>query len=576
MLRTGDIVDLTITETGMNGEGVARCDGLVVFVPLTLVSERVTAQIRQVKKQYAVARVIKMLQPAPERVQPRCPIFYRCGGCDMQHIRYRTQLEIKRKTVADCLRKARVDAVVDETTACGAEYGYRNKIQVPFGMQGDRIVAGYFRPGTHEIVPFGSSDEAQTGHCPLHEPMMSRIVESVRAVAQRAGVSVYDETAHDGILRHAVVRKVGDAYAIVIVVCADRLPHRQDFIDALDALGIRYSLYVSCNRKRTNVILGDATHCVHGERQLCQDILGVHCSVSPESFMQINDAVRDAIYRRVQDYVAQFAHCVAIDAYSGTGILSNLIAARASSVVAIEIVPQAVQDAQALADRNGNRDKITNICGDCRTELPAVIDRIGGRYRIAMQMRLEDEPFQAIASGRKRYELRLNDDKRRALRVGDVVRFVHVQTGRMLDCRVSSLQTFDDFADMYRALPPEELCADMSAADTAETFRRAMRAYYSDERVAQCGALAIGVEIVPTGILVLDPPRKGCDEQVLRAILDAAPQQIVYISCNPATLARDLAILQERYTVDRVAPYDMFPQTKHIETLICLKRKQPK
>lgn len=519
MVQIGDILELTVTETGMNGEGVARHDGLVLFVPLTLVGEIVRVQVKEVKKNFAVARVIKLLRPSPERVEPACPIFYRCGGCEMQHIVYSAHGAIKQRMVQDCMRKASLDCTVDAIVCLPPALGYRNKAQVPFGMQGDRVVVGYFRPGTHDVVPFGQMSDGTIG-CPLHDGQINTIVETVRRVVEQLRIPVYSETTHSGIMRHVVVRRVGQAYAVVLVVNAPSFRQIPPFVQALQDAGIEFSLYVSPHCKRTNVIVGDVVKCVHGNDPMTQTVLGVQCAVSPKSFMQINDAVRDAIYLRMRDAVAQFARALVLDAYSGTGITSNLIAPVARKVVAIEIVPDAVRDADEMARRNGNTDKIRNICGDCRVELPRVIAQMGGKYRVADTLQVEHSDFMRLCEQEGTFALA--DGK--TIERGQVLRLQDQESGKYLDVRVQHA------------------------------------------RDAQGN---ITVTPINTPILLLDPPRKGCDPSVMQAIAQAAPQAIVYVSCNPATLARDLQSLPD-YHIRSVTPYDMFPQTRHVETVAIL------
>ena len=457
-MKKGDILDLEITSSGMEGEGVARVEGQVVFVPLCMQGEKVRVMVREVNKKFARASVIKVLEPCEDRVIPLCPIFYRCGCCDMQHIKYRKQLEIKKANVEACLYKAlkrRID--VDDVRGDGLVFGYRNKIQVPLAKVAGKVVAGYYKGNTHKVVPFGERVREDLGACVMYERGMQDMLDAFLNYANEAGLDCYDEERHEGFLRHFVARKVGDKYAVVIVGNGKKLPLQKSLIKALTNTGRKFSLYFDSNTKKTNVIMSSDITLIYGEARLEADVCGVRAKVSPLSFMQINDGVRDMIYRDVAERIKSDGAGTVIDAYSGAGVLTNVLAKSAKKVYGIEIVPEAVADADELTKSCGNAVKVVNICGDCAQKLPLLADKL----------REEREKFS----------------------------------------------------------------------------------------------------------VVLDPPRKGCDAKVLDALKSAKPDSVYYISCNPATLARDLAILGCDYEILSVSPYDMFPQTKHVETLVCLEKK---
>lgn len=452
-MNVRDKITVEITSVGMNGEGVARVDGMVVFVPYTLLGEQAIVEITQVKKAYAFGKVIKLLRASEDRARPLCKLCFKCGGCEMQHIKYDTQLAIKRNTVKNCIdRECGIDFPVDSTVPSPDIYGYRNKIQLPISKVDGKIAGGYFASNTHKAV--ANSVQGEGGGCALNAEGIQLIVDCFLDHIQRFGIEVYDETSHSGLIRHLVVRKVGDKFSVCAVVNGDGLPEYKAFARKMEEAGVNFSLYISSNKKRTNVIMGDTVRLLVGNECVEGDAMGVKYSVSPQSFMQVNDKVRDLIYSRVGEIIKESGISNVIDAYSGIGIMSNIFAAYCDRVYAIEIVEQAVEDARRLAKLNGNGDKIVNICGDCAQRLPELIARMDG------------------------------------------------------------------------------------------------------------------------SAVVLDPPRKGCDTRVLESLLKAKPDRIIYISCNPATLARDMKYLLSEYEPVSITPYDMFPHTKHIETLVCLKRKQ--
>lgn len=453
-MKKGDILELEINSSGMEGEGVARHDGVVVFVSRTLVGEKVRVMVKEVRSRFARAGVIKLIQPSPHRVKPVCPVFYKCGSCDMQHIDYGEQLRVKRASVASCLAKAcgrEID--VDEVVPSPHVFGYRNKIQAPLGTVDGKLVAGCFAEGTHRVVPFPE------GGCAMYDKTMLRLLDVFLAFARAQGLTCYDESAHKGLLRHFVARRVGGAYAVVIVINGAKLPYADRLIAAFQSEKVKFSLFVCSNTARTNVVLHGRMTRLWGEESLLCNVLGVKAQVGPLSFAQVNDEVRDLIYSAAAGRAAALEGATVIDAYSGTGMLTNILAKHASRVVGIEIVPEAVADADALTAMNGNEGKVRNICGDCAEVLPREVAALAERNT--------------------------------------------------------------------------------------------------------------------PSVVVLDPPRKGCDKKVVDALLSAVPDEIVYISCNPATLARDVALLMPKYDITSVTPYDMFPQTKHVETLVMLERKNP-
>ncbi len=448
-MKIKDKFEVDIISTGMNGEGVARIDNAVVFVPSVLTGERALVEITLVKKNYAFAKVVKLLKASPDRVEPLCKICYKCGGCEMLHISYPAQLKIKRANVKNCIDKElKSDVEVDEVVPSPEIYGYRNKIQLPIALTDGKICAGFFAPNTHNVVPFVR--EGEQGFCVLNEKGMQGIISAFLSFVKDNNISVYDERAHKGLVRHLVIRKVKDSYAVCIVINGKTLPGYAKLVEKLKSRGYDFSLYISPNEKRTNVIMGDKVITLYGKDKLSGEALGVVYEVSPLSFMQVNDNVRDLIYSRVGEIIKSSGIDNVIDAYSGIGIMSNIFARYAKKVYAIEIVPEAIEDAKKLARLNSNADKIVNICGDCAEELPPLVKSLN------------------------------------------------------------------------------------------------------------------------KAIVVIDPPRKGCDERVLSAMLAARPAKIIYVSCNPATLARDLRILSDGYSIESVTPYDMFPNTRHVETLVVL------
>ena len=445
-LRTGEEIEGVVCDFGMNGEGIVKDGAYPVFVPFAIVGERVKVQIVHAKKDYAFGELIEILSASKDRVKPRCRYFGRCGGCDLQHLDRPMQEEVKRLSLMRTLRKiAGIDIAVPEVFA-GAGWAWRNKLSLPFGRagRGGKVVLGFYEKRSHTVVPLKD--------CPLHGEWAARLIAAVTEWANENGVTVYDEKTGKGLLRHLVARYVTTLSA-TLVVNGEGVPHIDNLARKLDDAFGDYALYISPNTAKTNVILGDTVRLVRG-RERAQNLGKFSAVVSPLSFLQVNDEVRDAVYDEAARALDGFDGDV-VELYSGVGLLTAELASRLpeARIVCAEIVPEAVQDAKRLMGRLGFGDRVAPTCADA--------------------------------------------------------------------------------ADFMSSLP-------------ADGCRRA---------------------------LVLDPPRKGCDERVLQAAADAGFCRVVYISCNPATLARDLRFLLDRgYRVASLRAFDMFPQTLHTETVVTLEK----
>ena len=456
-----------ISSFGANGEGVVKTDGMTVFVPYAMPQEKVQFKVLKVKKNYAFGKITKLFTPAEDRVRANCPVFEKCGGCQLQHVRYSTQLKFKTQLVHDCFHKiAGMDVIVAPCHKSEQEWGYRNKLQLPVSRDEKGTHVGFFAENSHRIVDIAS--------CPIHPTWSKDVISVVRTYLSVCGVKAYNEETHTGVLRHVVVREVCGNLMIVFVINAEDLPKKDELIALCTEKFHSPSLFYNVNQAETNVICGETTVCFFGEPRLEAEEMGIRYEAGPETFLQINGSIRKKIYEKAVKLAVNTPETVVIDAYSGGGMMTALCAKSAKHAYGVEIVPEAVACANALAAKNGLQDKMTNVCGDCEQELVPLVEKLRAQ----------------------------------------------------------------------------------------------------GEKVS----------------VILDPPRKGCSESVLHTVLKAKPETIVYVSCNPASLARDVAVLTDRlirkdgellknetpnssYELVSVDPYDMFPQTKHVETLVCLTRK---
>lgn len=451
----GEKIDVLPEGIGEHGEGVARYRGFTVFVDGAIPGDEVLAQIVQVKQNYARARMLEIIRPAPHRVPPRCPVFGRCGGCQLQHMAYAEQLQWKSRLVRDAL--ARIghlsDVVVRDTLEAAQPWHYRTKALFPVGRTpaGDGVIVGLYARGTHRIV--------EVADCPVQHPVNNEILAAARELIVRYGYAPYDEITGTGLVRHLLARTgaaTGQAMAGVIVN-GRTLPRGREFArDLMRRVPALRSVVLNINTRRTNVILGEETRVLGGQATIEDRVGDFVFRVSARSFFQVNPAQALVLYRQAVAYAALTGEEVVLDAYSGTGTIALFMAGRAAKVTGIEEVPEAVADARQNAARNG----VANV-----EFLPGRVEEL------------------------------FNGPRARSLRA-DVV--------------------------------------------------------------------------------VLDPPRAGVPAATLEAIARLGPRRVVYVSCNPATLARDLAILHEHgYRTLQVQPVDMFPHTTHVEAVAQVVRARP-
>lgn len=452
--KQDDIVTLYISGYGADGEGVAKADGFVFFVPFAVKGETVRAKVVHVNRKNLVFCELKeIIESAEERIKPPCNRFTRCGGCDIMHLKYEEQLRIKRDNIIALLRKNAgiEDVEVDEVVPCSEPYRYRNKIQLPFGTVNGEIAMGFYRENSHKIVAITK--------CFLHGEWVEKLIKVFVGFAKTHGLTAYDDIKKSGLLRHMVARKLNGGFCITVVTNRQKLPFADDLIMRLnEEIGEEYALYNSVKQAQNNVIMGESAVAIK-EKKIYAEIMGIKMEVNPYSFLQLNDEIRDKIYKRVIEEINGDGNGekIVIDAYAGVGALGTILAQNGATVYNIEIVKEATEDGKKLAEENGLGGKVFNINGDAAVKVPEILKETTGQERT----------------------------------------------------------------------------------------------------------------------IILDPPRKGCDERVLKAIAEAdKAEKIYYISCNPATLTRDLKILAENgYKIDKITPYDMFPQTKHVETLVLLGRR---
>ena len=355
-LLVGDIIEGEVIDLGVTGEGVVKYDTYPIFVPFALPHEKVRVRLNYVKKDYAFGDLIEVLSPSNDRIKPRCCYFGKCGGCDLQHMSKDMQLELKRESVERSLRRnGGFDYDVPSVISLN-EWGYRNKLSLPFGINGNgAVVVGFYEKRTHKVVSMK--------HCALHGDWASHLIEIVTKWANDNHFTVYNEHTGAGLLRHLVARKI-QTLSVTLVINGDDVKD----VDALGkALTDKFgdcAIHISVNKKDTNVILGDNATLVYG-KETEQDLGKFSAVVSPVSFFQVNGVVRDAIYTAVADHLKGYEGEL-VELYSGVGLLTAELASRLehTHITSVEIVPEAVGDAKRLMKKLGFGHRVNCICDD--------------------------------------------------------------------------------------------------------------------------------------------------------------------------------------------------------------------
>ena len=475
MYQKNEIVELQIMDLGSEGEGIGKIDGFPFFVKGALPGDTIRASVMKAKKNMAFARLQEIMVPSPDRITPACPVFGRCGGCQLMHLSYPAQLRYKEQKVKNALQ--RIGGIAEEELTQKMEpiigmdvageatvpVRYRNKTQVPFGCDRDgNMIYGFYAGRTHAVIPCAD--------CLLGSEENPKILQIIHQWMQENHVQPYDEVSGKGLLRHVLIRKGFHTGEIMVclVINGKKLPKKEALCERLAAIAGMHSISISVNEKNTNVIMGDTYETLWGESGIHDTINGIRYAISPLSFYQVNPVQTEKLYSTALQYAGLTGKETVWDLYCGIGTISLFLAQAAKQVYGVEIVPQAIADAKENAKQNG----ITNA---------------------------------------------------------------------------------QFFVGAAEAVLPAYYRGEMQVADGAETDAADMRR---------------------PDVIVVDPPRKGCDIACLETMVQMQPQRIVYVSCDPATLARDVKYLREQgYELQTVRACDMFPNSFHVETVVLLTRQ---
>lgn len=444
-LKKNQIYAARIEGYSSEAYGVCRIGGRAVFVPRALAGEEWRVRIVKVGANAVFARGEELLVPSPERIEPDCPYFGKCGGCDCRHMSYNEELRFKLARVNDALRRiGKQTLAAEEILGAETTMRYRNKGIFAVAERDGVPESGFFRERTHELIA--------VERCLLQDELAERAAAAVTAFMFANDIPAYDERSGRGAVRHVFCRRARkSADAVVCVVSAKGFGDKTaPLVDAIRSACPEVSgVVLNINKTRGNTVLAGDFYTLWGSSDITDELCGFSFSLSPQAFFQINPPQAEKLYERALDY-AQGGE-LALDLYCGAGTISLCLARRFCRVIGAEIVPEAVENAKANAAANG---------------------------------------------------------------VGNA----------------------------------EFLCADATEAASA-LADRALR----------------------PDVIVVDPPRRGMDEAAIRAVCSMEPQRVVYVSCDPATLARDLLLFTALgYTLRDVTAVDMFPRTCHVESVVLL------
>ena len=449
MLKNNEIYRAAVSGFTSEGLGVCRVDGCAVFVPNAAPGEEYDLRITHVGKNAAYGRIVNIISRSPARVNRDCPYAKLCGGCDFWHLTYEAEQEIKAQRVLDALNRLGGQSLEHiELTGAKTCRGYRNKAQFPVGPDKKNLTAGFFKKGSHEIVPVEG--------CLIQPDCAEAARSAVLDWARTYRVSPYDESAHSGLLRHIFVRHAAATGEVLVclVINGETIPRRKELIETLRRRipGLK-SVALNCNTRKGNAVLGDVTKILWGADAIEDVLCGLRFRISPRSFYQVNRDQAEVLYHKAIAAAGLTGSETVLDLYCGTGTITLCLARRAKQVIGVEVVEAAIVDARENARRNG----------------------------------IENARF---------------------------------------------------------------FCADAGEA-----------------------AKKLAAEGTAPDVIVVDPPRKGVSQDVIDAIVTMAPRRVVYVSCDPATLARDVKLLTGRgYQLHHAEAVDLFPRCAHVET-VCLLSK---
>ena len=351
MVEKNKHYDIEITGVSSDGNGVCKVDGFTVFVPMTVTGDKGEIVIVKVLSKYAIGRMLDITTPSPIRQDPKCPVFKRCGGCHLQHIKYENQLEIKGGFIEDAMQRIGgfENLKCDEVIGMENPYRYRNKCIFPIGTdRNGEIVSGFYASRSHDIIAI---DDCMAGVLENEQ-----IVKAVKEYMAETGVMPYNEENHTGLVRRVFIRdgRASGEIMVVVSVNGKNIPQKEKLVSKLAAVSDKIvSIYINVNETRTNNVLGMENKLIYGNAEIEDTLLGIKFKISPHSFYQINPYMTEKLYGKALEYANITDKDNVLDVYCGIGTISLAAAKSAKHVTGIEIVEQAVRDAKSNAKNNG-------------------------------------------------------------------------------------------------------------------------------------------------------------------------------------------------------------------------------
>lgn len=367
MPKKNDIVKIKITDMTLAGMGVGRTDdGYILFVPMSAVGDVLTVKILKALSSYGYGKIEEILSASPSRTESDCAVFSKCGGCVFRHIKYEDELKIKKNLVDEQFaRIGRFDIRCEDIIPSPAVNGYRNKAQFPVGKDENGVFFGFFASHSHRII--------KCENCSLHPDFYEDILLSIKDWADRFSVSVYNEETGSGLLRHVYIRdgrKSGEI--MVCIVSAGKIPKSDKLVECLKKTGLNIVSVVLCvNNKKGNEILSDKFINLYGKDFMTDELCGIEFDISPRSFYQVNHDGAEKLYSVAKEYAELHGDELLVDLYCGTGTIGLSMAKDVKKLIGIEIVPDAVNNAEKNAARAGilNAEFICSDAGKAAVKL---------------------------------------------------------------------------------------------------------------------------------------------------------------------------------------------------------------
>ncbi|OEH86672.1 23S rRNA (uracil-5-)-methyltransferase RumA [Desulfuribacillus stibiiarsenatis] len=449
-VKTGDLIEGTVDSLGINGEGVLKHEGQVIFIPGVLPGEKVKVKVTKVAQKFAEAVLEQTLSKSPHRVKVECEVYSECGGCQLQHLHYKEQLKEKRNLVIQAFRHYKTiyqpEKYIKETRGMDHPWSYRNKAQFPVEDRHGKVVTGLYNTGSHKLT--------EIKRCPIHKDEINHTINKISRIIGQLKVPIFHRD-RKGI--RSIIARASFATGniqVVLVSSVETFAQRDLLIERItQEIPKVASIHLNIKKDTSPLIWGDKTVCLRGEEFIEEKLGDITYQLSPRAFFQLNPLQTEVLYSEVEKAARLTGQETVIDAYSGVGTIALWLARKAKMVYGIESIEEAIVDAKRNADVNHIKNTEFQV-GAAEVVIPTLIDK---------------------------------------------------------------------------GVKPD--------------------------------------------VVVLDPPRSGVHEQLIDALLEIRPTRIVYVSCNPSALAKQLRIfIKKGYKLKYVQPIDMFPQTAHVECVVLMSR----